>query len=80
MRGVGVGVTAAVGAQHLDGDLRRHRPLHDGLRVERLVLHHWIALRVNNRLAVRVGLLDGNSLRFEEFRRRVRFEILDHPL
>ena len=31
MRGVGVDVAAAVGAEHLDGDLRGHRPLDDGL-------------------------------------------------
>ena len=44
MRGVGVHVTAAVGAEHLDRDLRRHRPLHDVLFVDRLLLHHRLAI------------------------------------
>ena len=80
MRGVGVRVTAAVRAEHLDGDLRRHRPLHDGLRVERLVFHHGISLGINDRFAIRIDFRDGNGLRLDEFRRRVRFEILNHAL
>ena len=32
MGGVGIGKTAAVGAQHLDGNLRSHGPLGNGLR------------------------------------------------
>jgi hypothetical protein len=31
--GIGIGVTAAVGAEHLDGHLRGHRPLRNGLLV-----------------------------------------------
>ena len=34
MRGVGVDVAAAIRAEHLDRDLRGHRALHDGLRVD----------------------------------------------
>ena len=41
MRGVGVGVAAAVGAEHLDGDLRGHRPLDDGLFLHLLIHHDW---------------------------------------
>ena len=80
MRGVGIRIAAAVRAEHLDRDLRRHRALHDGLRIERLIFHHGISLGVNDRFSIRVVLLDGNGLRFDQFRRRVRFEILNHAL
>ena len=39
MRGVGVRVAAAVGAEHLDGDLRSHRTLDNGLLIHFLVHH-----------------------------------------
>ena len=51
MRGVGVDVTAAVGAEHLDRDLRRHRTLHDVLLVDGLFFHHRLAVSVLDRLA-----------------------------
>ena len=46
MRGVGVDITAAVGPEHLDRDLRRHRPLHDVLLVDGLFLHDRLAVSV----------------------------------
>ena len=51
MRGIGIGVTAAVGAEHLDRDLRRHRALHDVLFGDGLLFHDRVALRVVDRLA-----------------------------
>ena len=36
MRGVGIDVTAAVGAEHFDRDLRSDRPLDDGLLLDGL--------------------------------------------
>ena len=47
MRGVGVRVTAAVGAEHFDRDLRGHRALHDGLLVDDLIFHHRLAVGVD---------------------------------
>ena len=46
MRRVGVRVTAAVGAEHFDRDLRRHRSLHDVLFGDRLILHHRLVISV----------------------------------
>ncbi len=46
MRGVGVDVTAAVRAEHLDRDLRRHRPLHDVLLGHGLFFHDRLAIGV----------------------------------
>ncbi len=80
VRGVGVRVTAAVGAKHLDGHLRRHRTLNNRLRVERLVFHHRISLGINDGFSIRIVFLDGNGLRLHQFRRRVRLEILNHAL
>ena len=45
VRGVGVDVTAAVGAEHFDRDLRRHRPLHDVLFGDGLFFHHRLCRR-----------------------------------
>ena len=80
MRGVGVRVAAAVRAEHLDGHLRRHRALHDGLRADHLVRHHRIAGAVCDAGAVRISYLDRNGLRFNECRRCVGLEILNHAL
>ena len=54
MRGVGVGVAAAVGAEHFDGDLRRHRALRDGLRLHGLIHHDGHV--GHDRLAFRIEL------------------------
>ena len=52
MRGVGVGVTAAVRAEHFDRDLRRHRSLHDVLFGDSLFFHHRLIVSSLNRLAL----------------------------
>ena len=59
MRGVGVGVTAAIGAEHLDRDLRSHRTLHDGLGIGDLLLDHdRLAVGAFHRLALVIHLRD----------------------
>ena len=67
MRRVGVRVTAAVGAEHLDRDLRRHRPLHDVLFGDGLFFHHRLVVSSLNRLALVVFLFD---LDFHRLRQR----------
>jgi len=56
MRGVGVGVAAAVGSEHFDRDLRGHRALHDRLGVHDLVHHYRFAVGAVDGLAAGVGL------------------------
>ncbi len=58
MRRVGVRVTAAVGAEHFDRDLRRHRSLHDVLFGDGLFFHHRLVVSSLDRLALVVFLLD----------------------
>ena len=80
MCGVGVRVAAAVRGEHLDGDLRRHRALHDGLFVHRLFLHHRLAFRAEDGFAFVVLLLDGDFVGLDELGLRVRLEVLNHAL
>ena len=56
MRGIGIDVTAAVRAEHLDRDLRRHRALHDVLFGHGLFFHDRFAVGVFDRLALVVLL------------------------
>ena len=65
MRGVGIDVTAAVGAEHFDRDLRRHRSLRDVLLRDGLLFHHRFAVCVLDRFAFIVFFLD---LRFSSAR------------
>ena len=76
MGAVGIEETAAIGAQHLDGFLRRDRALRDGLVGDRI--HHWLAVLADHRLAIRSGLLD--LLRFDQLHRVIRLQILHHSL
>ena len=46
MRRIGIDVTAAVGAEHFDRDLRCHRTLHDDLFVDGLLFHDRLAVCV----------------------------------
>ena len=80
VRGIGIHVTAAVGAQHFDGDLRCYRSLHNGLRRVCLIDHDSIAFGIHDRFAVRIVLLDGNHLWLNDGGRGVRLEILNHAL
>ena len=77
---VGIDIAAAIGAEHLDRDLRSHRALHDGLRVHDLVDHDRFAVGTVDDLAVRIGLLDGSGIRLQRLGHRVRLEVLDHAL
>jgi hypothetical protein len=74
MRGVSVHVTAAVGAEHLDGHLGGHRPLRDRLRIDDLVLHDRLALGVENLLAFIVDLLHLNGELLRQLRGLVWLE------
>ena len=77
---VGVEEAAAVGAQHLDRDLRGHRAHRQRLLVGALVLHHRLALVVLHRLAVgaQLGLLVLDDL--ERLHVLVGVEVLHHAL
>jgi hypothetical protein len=50
-----------VGAQHLDGQLRRHRPHGQQLGLAGLVFHHWLTffIRQGLTLLIQLGLLPG---------------------
>ena len=78
--GVGVGVPAPVGPEHLDRHLRGHRPLHDGLRLHDLFFRDRIPLPVLDRLPL--GVLFGASTVIGSTSRArfIRLEVLDHPL
>ena len=80
MRRVGVGVTAAIRAEHLDRDLRRHRTLHDVLFGDGLFFHHRLVVSALDRLALVVFLLDLDFHRLHQRRLGVTVEILNHPL
>ena len=80
MRRVDVEEAAAVGAEHLDRDLRSGRAHRQRLLVGALVLHHRLALVVLQRLAVgaRLGLLVLHDL--ERLHFLVGVEVLHHAL
>src|SRR5271168_836276 len=60
--------SSAVRSVHLDRFLRSHRPLRDHLRRHRFLLH------------ATVRVLRLHHLWFNQTRRRVRLQVLDHPL
>ena len=80
MRGVGVDIAAAVGAEHLDRDLRSHRPLHDGLFGDGLFFHHRFAVGSVDRLAFVILLFDLDLHRLDQRGLGVGLEILNHAL
>ena len=80
MRCIGVDVTAAIRSKHFDRDLRSHRPLHDSLRIDLLLDHHRLSVRAVDGLALVIKLRHLDAERFDERRRVIRFEILDHAL
>ena len=80
MRRVGVGITAAVGAEHFDRDLRRHRSLHDVLLGDGLFFHHRLVIRAFDRLALVVLLFDLDFHRLHQLGLGVTVEILNHAL
>src|SRR5579864_1228069 len=73
---IGIHESAAVGAQHLDGFLRRNWPLRDGLLSDRV--HQRFAISIEYWLAILSDLL--HLLRFNKLHRVIRLEILDHSL
>ena len=80
MRRVRIEKAPAVGAQHLDGLLRSHRPHGQRLRAGLHVLQNGVALGVFQRLAVRAIfrlLIAGNFQRADVF---VGIKVLDHAL
>ena len=81
MRGVGVGVAAAIGAEHLDRDLRSHRSLDDGLRVDHLIDRDGrLAIGGEHGFARVIEFRNLNRVGLQRFRRGVGFEILNHAL
>ena len=80
VRRIGVEKTTAVGTQHLDGFLRRHRAHGQRLRVGPGVFHDGFALRVFKGLAIRAvfGLLVGRG--FERGDGFVAVKVLNHAL
>ena len=80
VRGVGVRIAAAVGAEHLDGDLRGHRALDDGLLGHGLLFHHGFAIGAFDGLALVVLLLHRELHRLQQLGLGVRLEVLDHAL
>ena len=80
MRRICVRVSAAVRAEHLDRDLRRHRTLHDVLLGDGLFFRHRLVVSSLNRLALVVFLFDLHFHRLRQRRLGVTVEILNHPL
>src|SRR5690349_6689631 len=76
MSAVGVKEAAAVRSKLLDNFLRRDWSLRDVLVGD--CVHHWLSIRVNQRLAVRACLL--YLLRFHQRGNVIRLEVLRHSL
>src|SRR5271165_2651630 len=80
MSGVGVHVSAPIGPEHLNGYLGGNRSLHDALRIDLLIDHHRIALRIVHRISLVVLLRNLHGLYFYHFRGVVRLKVLHHTL
>ena len=80
MRRVCVHITAAIGPEHLNRDLRCHRSLHDVLFGDGLFLHHRLVISSLDRLALVVLLFDLDFHRLHQRGLGVTVEILNHAL
>ena len=80
MRRVGIEETTAVGAQQLDGFLRRHRAHGQRLRAGGGVFHHGVALSVLQRLPVGAVFGDLVACAFQRVDILVGIKVLDHTL
>src|SRR5271165_117284 len=80
MSGIGVHVSAPVGPEHLDRYLGGNRSLHDALRIDLLINHHRIALRIVHRISFVVLLWNLHCLYFYNLGGVVRLKILHNTL
>ena len=80
MRGISIDVAAAIRSEHFDRDLRGHRALHDGLRIDFLIDQHRLAVRGGHRIAFVIDLRHRNGERVAQGGGLKRLEILDHAL
>src|ERR1700741_852396 len=77
---IGVHKSAAVGSQHFNRHLRRHRSLGDGLRIDRLLFHHRITLSVIHWVPIRVLLLHLDLLCLNHLSGLIGLEVLWNSL
>ncbi len=80
MGGIRIHEAAAVGPEHLDGYLRGHGTLEDRLGVNFFIFHYRFPLGILQSLTAGILFLDLSRVWFDQFRRIIGLEILDHPL
>src|SRR5438552_19165754 len=80
MRGVRVHVSAAIGTEHFDRNLRRNRSFHDALGIDLLIDHYGIALGIVHRISLVVLLRNLNRLYFYNLCSVVWLKVLRYTL